>query len=292
MSTLQTSIDSGVNAATSPFQSIQGAADAAQDAAEGARFLTEFWIEQGVCFTSGHVVHALREARGKGLMVNQRPTGQAVQDYFESGQMPSYEDGYGGESRPERKLRATTRTDIRTPVGTEVFVYGPDEVSIDLFEFELDIASAPDVSDGQGGTVSPAAALLNATPNTAPNAPGASPIPAVQPSGTVAVAHGKMVPGNPYASIHADGRLCIPRIAFEALAFETGDPITGGETLNVVLNGTDLKVYPEAQTGSFPAVPTSDRLRLHLTAGNYPVGTKFEVKIATDHLSVDLNDPS
>jgi len=287
------------NVAASPFASAQGAADAATSAQEGARFLTEFWIEQGVCFTSGHVVHALREARGTTLMVNQRPTGQAIQDYFASGDMPSYDDGLGAEgSRPMRKLRATASTGTRTPVGTEVFVYGPSEDDIDCFEFELNIAEAPMVSDGQGGTTSPAAALLNATPNLAAGAPGASVIPPVQPSGTVAVANGKMVPGTPLAVIHADGRLCVPRIAFEALAFETGDPITGGQPVYVSLNGSDLTISQDSTPGSIPVNPTTDRLRLHLRFDGAlavptapAVGTEFGITVGSN-LVIDLANPN
>ncbi len=300
MSTIEISPDLGNNdCAASPFTSVQGAADAAQDATEGARFLTEFWIEQGVCFTSGHVVNALREARGKGLMVNQRPTGQAVQDYFASGDMPGYDDGVGGSERPQRKLRSTSRTDTRTPVGTEVFVYGPSEDEIDCFEFELNIAEAPMVDDGQGGQTSAATALLNATPTTPQGAANASPIPAVQPSGTVAVANGKMVPGTPLAVMHQSGnqtpRLCIPRIAFEALAFETGEPVVGGQPVYVSQNGDTLTITQNAPMGiavCSPVNPTTDRLRLHLNVPNpADVGTEYEILVGSDALTIDLGNP-
>jgi len=290
---LQQSIDTNVGPAHSPFTCIQDAGDAVKDASDGARLLADFWVEQGVCFTSGHAVNALRLARGKTLMVNQRPVGQALQDYFNDGDMPSYMAGDGSVTRPFRKEMFSTRTDTRTPVGTGVFVYGPSEEAIDLFEWEINITEAPDVSDGQGGLVSPATALLQATPNTAPTAPGASSIPAVQPSGHVAVAHGKMVPGNPTASIHKDGRLCIPRVAFEALAFETGDAIVGGEPLFVTVKGDELVISTVETKGSGTAVPTSDRLRLHLTMpqGRYPVGTTFEVVVNEDTLILDLGHP-
>ena len=299
MSTLETSPDNGSgNVATSPFQNAKGAADAAQSAAEGARLLTEFWIEGGYCFTSGHVVHCLREARGKGLMVNQRPTGQAVQDYFDSGDMPAYDDEIGGEGiRPMRKLRYTERTDTRTPVGTGVFVYGPAESEIDAFEFELNIAEAPMVDDGQGGQTSAATALLNATPNTPAGAPGASAIPPVQPSGTVATANGKMVPGNPEATMQSRGsgqaRLCVPRIAFEALAFETGEPVVGGQPVYVSQNGDVLTISQDAASGGSPVNPTTDRLRLHLPVPNpAPVGTTYEILVGTTGLTIDLSNPA
>jgi len=290
---IEHSPDNGVPIAVSPFTSVQGAADAAQDAGEGARLLSEFWVEQGVCFTSGHVVNALREARGHGLMVNQRPTGQAIQVYFDSGDMPAYDDGGGSPVRPMRRLRYTERTDTRTPVGTSVYVYGPSEDDIDLFEFEINIAEAPMVDDGMGGQTSAATALLNATPNTAPGTPGASPIPPVQPSGTVAVARGKMVPGNPIAVVHSDGRLCVPRIAMEALAFETGMPVTGGEPLFVITNGNIISITQDVASGGVACLPTTDRLRLHLTIPGAPVvqGTEYEIFVSSGGMTLDLGAP-
>jgi len=295
----QTSPDLG-NApiATSPFTSVQGAADAAQTAQEGARLLVVFWIEQGVPFTSGHVVNALREARGRSLMVNQRPTGHALQDFFTSGDMPSYDDELGGGTRPMRKLRYTERTDTRTPVGCAVYVYGPSEEEIDAFEFELCIAEAPMVDDGQGGQTSAATALLNATPTVAPGTPGASPIPPVTPSGTVAVANGKMVPGNTLAVVHQSGnansaRLCVPRLAFEALAFETGFPVVGGQPLYLCVFGDKVTISQNAKhPEKVKVTPTTDRLRLHLKLDRpFPVGTQFEVVVADDVLTIDLSKP-
>lgn len=276
--------------ANSPFDSVQGAADAAQTAQEGARLLAEFWIEQGVCLTSGHTVHALREARGKSLMVNQRPVGAETRALFETGALPSYDDGLGNPIRPVRKMIYTTRTDTRTPVGTGVYVIGPSEEEIDAFEAEINIAEAPMVDDGQGGQVSAAAALLGATPNLNPGAPQASPLPAVTPSGKVAVANGKMVPGIPVAVVHADGRLCIPRVAFEALAFETGEPIKGGDTL-YLSETPDCNVFisRDASTQGDEVHPTTDRLRLHLTIPGVNVGDEFRVLVSKDGLTVKLN---
>ena len=42
---METSPENGSPVATSAFTNLQGAADAANSAQKGARFLTEFWIE-------------------------------------------------------------------------------------------------------------------------------------------------------------------------------------------------------------------------------------------------------
>lgn len=292
---IEISPDSGVGVAASPFSSVQEAADWATTAEEGAKALVNLWIEQGVAFTSGHVVNALREGRGPSLVVNQRQVGQAIQAYFSTGEMPSYDDDQGGEIRPLRKIRQTTRSDTRTPVGTEVYVYGPTEDEIDYFEFELDIATAPAVADGMGGTTSAATALLNATPMLPVGHPGGSMIPPVQPTGTVAVAHGKMLPGViPLAVVHARGgdgtRLCIPRLAFEALAFESGTPIRGGDNLYVAQIGTRVTVSLQSGGPEYiPMAPTTDRLRMHLTAtGLGPIGTEYSIQVSATGLTIDL----
>ena len=273
---------------TSPFTSAQGAIDAATTPETACNYLAAFWVNQGVPFTSGHIVHAIRSARTD-LVFAQARIGGYLRNAFESENLPNYDDGFGGEIPVVRVGRQTTGIG-RTPVGTEVFVYGPSTDECNCFEFEVNIAEAPQVADGQGGQTSAATAMLNATPRLQPGAPGASTIPPVQPSGTVAVANGKMVPGNPLASIHADGRLCIPRIAFEALAFETGKPIVGGEPLHIAFDATGkLTISQEPFPGSCTASPTTDRLRLHLTTPKpCPVGQEFEVVVDTNCLMVTL----
>jgi len=275
--------------AQTPFTSAQGAIDAATTPEGTADNLITFWVSQGVPFTSGHIVHAIRTARSD-LMFSQSRIGAHVRRMHAQGGMPGYDDGLGNEIPVQFSLRQTTGIG-RTPVGIEVCVYAPSRPEADLFEFEINIAEAPQVADGQGGTTSAATAMLNATPNLPAGSPGASPIPPVQPSGTVAVAYGKMVPGNPLATIHSDGRLCIPRLAFEALAHETGDPIKGGESLYVYETPTDLIVSqsPVIDMPHQSYAPTTDRLRLHLfLSKTYPVGTDFEVLVLSNHLSISL----
>jgi hypothetical protein len=278
--------------ASSPFTSAQGAIDAALSNLDACEYLATFWIAQGVCFTSGHVVHAIRSARPD-LVFSQARMGAHLRTLFESGNLPEYDDGLTGSTPVVRVPRHTTSTSTRTPVGTEVFVYGPTADECNCFEFEINIAEAPHVADGLGGQMSAAAAMLGATPMTPAGAPGASPIPPVQPSGTVAVANGKMVPGNPFAVIHSDGRLCIPRIAFEALAFESGQPVKGGEPLYATVAGTKLVL---GRSGQVEVKPTTDRLRAHIllegslavVGAPFPVGKEFEIKVAATGLTIDL----
>lgn len=278
--------------AKSPFNSAQGAIDAANTVPEAVSNLTEFWIHQGLAFTSGHVVHALRSARSD-LFIKQGEVGEGLRNLFDRGELPSYDDGLGFPLRPVRKTRATTLDPMmgvtRTPKGTEVYVYGINEDDIDAFEFEVNIAEAPDASDGKGGTISAAAALLNSTPNLAPGAPNASPIPPVTASGKVARALGTSNPTNIKATVHADGRLCIPRSAFEALAHATGTPVIGGEDLFVTYDGNGgIVITQQPESGSEAIRPTSDRLRLHLPIPNLKASTEFDVRVAFDALHIQI----
>jgi hypothetical protein len=291
---LEIAPDNGNGLASSPFNSAQGAIDAATTVPEAVQHLTTFWIQQGLAFTSGHVVHALRSAR-KDLFVKQSDVGEGLRNLFENGELPSYDDGLGFPLRPSRKLRATTLDPAtgatRTPLGTEVYVYGLTEDDIDGFEFEVNIAEAPDVSDGQGGTISAAAALLNSTPNLAPGTPNASTIPPVTASGKIARAEGKMVPGTPQAKVHSDGRLCIPRVAFEALAFATGVPVVGGDDLYAEYDGQGgITISQNANNVSAADIvrPTTDRLRLHLNFPGLTVGDEFDVTVKGDTLRIQV----
>ena len=276
--------------ATTPFSCPQGAIDAATTPEEACDNLVAFWVTQGVPFTSGHVVSAIRCAR-QDLVFAQARIGGHLRNAFAARTLPSYDDGFGGETPVVQVGRKTTGIG-RTPVGTEVYVYGASQNECDSFEFEIAVAEAPKVSDGLGGQISAAAALLGATPMTPAGTTGASPIPPVTPSGKVAVATGKLVAGIPLAAIHADGRLCIPRLAFEALAFESGTPITGGEPLFASCVNDKLTIA--FQGPGVVVHPTTDRLRVHLslegalavTGTPFPVGKTFDILVSSTGLTI------
>lgn len=278
---IETSPDNALGVATSPFTSAQGAIDAAHDLPSAVEFLTTFWIEQGLPFTSGHITHAIREAR-QDIAFRQATVGEILRARFEQGDLPSYDDGTGNPVRPIRTIRYTQRTDTRTPVGHEVYVYGAYEYEVDDFDFELNIAEAPMVMDGLGNQVSAAAALLGATPKSPGN------LPAVTTAGTVAVAMGRSLPGTPVAIVHSDGRLCIPKAALEALAFQTGTPVKGGDALYLTVAGNTATINRDPNQGVLVR-PTTDRCRLHITVPHNPqVGASFPVSCGPNGLTISL----
>lgn len=276
------------------FASARAAIDAAQNnLSDMVQNLIAFWVEQGQCFTSGHVVSAIRSARPD-MVFRQVTVGQMIRDSYLSDTMPRYDNGLGVLNPVLMVPRRTVRTDTRTPVGTEVWVYGPIFMEAYAFEFEINIETAAPVSDGQGGMTSATNALLSATPGLPPGAPGASPIPPVTPSGTVAEAKGLQAPMGPVrAVVHADGRLCIPRGAFEALAYHTGESVVGGTVM--FLDQTPGRVVLHRQqtdpNRQVEVRVTTDRLRAHITLdpGNVrDIGTAMDVLVMGDSLLVDL----
>ena len=277
--------------AITPFNSAQGAIDAAQTHEEACENLVTFWVAQGVPFTSGHVVNAIRQGNPT-LRFSQKSMGEFIRRNFAAGFMPSYDDGLGGEIPVKQVERQTESTATRTPVGTVVCVYGPSVDECESFEFEINIAEAEMVSDGQGGQTSAATAMLNATPNPQPGQPVSS-IPPVPPNGVIASAQGdKMVSSKVFALVHADGRLCIPRLAFEALAYETGVPVVGGEPVYTMFASDKVLVCQTSFPGSKPANPTTDRLRLHLTVPSVntpiPPGKEYEIEVGQTFLTITL----
>lgn len=275
--------------ATSPFQTPAEACVSAQTYQEASDSLMELWVEQGYCFTSGHLTDAIRRFRTD-LAFRHASVGEHTRSAHSAGTMPSYDDEFGGAIYPVQRERYTTGQS-RTPANTMVFVYAPDDNEADLFEFELsikDVGADQDGSFAPNAGLSPAAALLQQSGGgTGAPAPAGQAVPATPPNGHVVVAKGKSVPGDVLATVHPDGRLCVPRLAFEALAQATGNPITGGQEVYVAFldtaNGAQALIRQDSKPNYVAATPTSDRLRLHLTP-KVPLtaGDSFAIRVVVD----------
>lgn len=184
--------------------------------------------------------------------------------------MPEYPDDLGGSTPVVCVVRHTQRTDTRTPVGTEVRVYAPDSQTGEEFDFELNIAEAPAVTMPDGSLATAVQALLGATPGT----------PAVQANGKIAstagcVDHG----GDLYATVHSDGRLCVPKAAFVRLAAAVGSPIVGGDCFYANIDNGDLVLTPARVVGSEPVRVTTDRLRCHMTVKELDVRPAYPINV-------------
>lgn len=225
-------------------------------------------------FSSGEVTACLRLCRPDIRSFNS-DVGEYIRNAYSNGTLPLF-----GNTEAPIQVERTTCGVSRTPAGTPVFVYAPEASLADSWDFEIYVPTPGD--DSVQNTPS--------GPALQPNAPSANPTPS-----PATVAQGTMVPGDVIATIHPDGRLCIPRAAFEAFAYESGKPITGGVDLYIAYCGPNedtVEVTPDNLPGTIPVAPTKDRVRLHLTLPKpQPVGTRFLVGISRDQLTVDMSNP-
>ena len=271
--------------ANSPFQSIAAACAAASSWEDAVDNVVEHLITEGECFSSGEVVTHIRTHR-MDLRFAHRNVGERLQNSFSNGTFPEYDD-FGVSSEPHQVSRQTSGHDIRTPAGISVFVYGPSQAEAMVHHFEVNVPLPCNAGslDGAGTPpqgLSQAAALLGATP---------APVPVkTAKTAKVVTAHGKIVPGDVIAKVHSDGRICIPKLAFESLAHETGTPVVGGQPLFATWKG--LKVELHQTKGLSTVYPTVDQCRVHLTPPSpLDSGSEYDVGVAADTMTIDFSNP-
>jgi len=149
----------------------------------------------GQPFTSGHVTTILRVYRPE-LNFKHSWIGERCQDAFWN-QSIDY-NGLASVQVP----RVCSGLG-RTPSGTTVLVYGADNDDADNFPFELDIPKP-----GAGLTQMPKEHPIQPNAQIQPNAPSKADM---------------------KATVHADLRLCVPRVAFDALMHATGRRFKSGD---------------------------------------------------------------
>jgi hypothetical protein len=213
------------------------------------------------CFSSGELARALRLERPD-FRFAVTELGEFVKDLFHQGAI-EYRDRHG---RVTAAVQVPRRTDgsSRTPAGTEVFVYAPTPVLGQAHDFEVEIPR----------------------PGFTPTA-----LERQRFAAAAAQANAEMV-----ASVHGDGRLCIPRRAFEQLSHATGVSIRGGDQvwIGVELGGaaTSLRVYLEQRDGCSAHGLQPERGRVRFSAPTqvaaFAPGARFAIEIDGDGLSIEL----
>lgn len=219
-------------------------------------------IEAGSCFSSGEVAKYLRETSPE-TRFSVRALGEYVRDLFYTGQMPGSPDGYGNTWPIIQVPRITTGIS-RTPAGMQVFVYGCDVQECLQHPFEVDIPSF-----GQPQTTTQA------------------PTPPSQPAG-VAI-NGSATSTTLVAKVHTDGRLCIPRSAFEAYVHETGQPMTGGQSVYVMVDQNEiLTISLDNTPGSSSYDLSRTRGRVLIAHPRFTPGDQYEIEVDENALAIDL----
>jgi hypothetical protein len=217
------------------------------------------------CFSSGELACALRNERPD-FRFAVTELGEFVKDLFHQGAI-GYRDRHG---RVTPAVQVPRRTDghSRTPVGTEVFVYAPTPVIGSAHDFEVEIPR----------------------PGFTPTA-----LERQRFAAAAAVANAEMI-----ASVHGDGRLCIPRRAFEQLSHATGVAIRGGDEVWIAVElgrtgrEANLRVYLDQRDGCQAHALSPERGRVRLSApaqlSGFSPGARFAIEIDGDALVVLLEE--
>jgi hypothetical protein len=209
------------------------------------------WIAEGRCFSSGEVASALRVHRPD-LRFSVPSLGEFLRDNFYAQSLPTYpavDDGTG--VMVDVPVTSSPRFTVglypdRTPAGVQVFVYGPEVGACDAHEFEVFIPNP-----AKGETMASAPVPSIGVPQPARGQ-------AVK--GPITVGGNKAPVGDVEATVRADARIEIPRVAFEACVHLAGTPIKGGDPVFVTVTATEATV-------TLSDVAGSDRYDLWTTSG-------------------------
>lgn len=211
------------------------------------------------CFSSGELAAELRLQRPD-FRFAVTEVGEFVKDLFHGGTI-EWRDRHGRTTSAIQVPRRTTGAS-RTPVGTEVFVYAPTPIQGLAHAFEVDI-----------------------------------PRPAFQPTQlerlrfavAAAQADAEMV-----ASVHGDGRLCIPRRAIEQLSHATGVAIRGGDSvwLEFIDQGRMLRIHLQPHDGCVAHALQPERGRVRFSSPDprqpFTPGDRFAIEVEGAALTISL----
>lgn len=214
----------------------------------------------GMCITSGHVATALRVYRPE-FNFSVPWIGERVQDLFHAGAIM-----YQGQ--PAVQIPRVCAGLGRTPSGTTVFVYGPDQNDAENFPFEIDIPKP-----GAQLTVMPTEHPIQLGVQIKPTLPD---------------------PADMQATVHKDHRLVIPRVAFGALLHATGRALRGGDKVWIRFEDTPEKAVLSLDkvNGSVDYDLQSTRGRVLFPkagSGQFTHGDVYQCQIHGDELVVDIS---
>lgn len=222
--------------------------------------LVDHYSFNDTCFSSGELARALRLERPD-FRFAVTELGEFVKDLFHQGAI-EYRDRHGRVTAAVQVPRRTQGSS-RTPAGTEVFVYAPNPVLGQAHDFEVQIPR----------------------PGFTPTA-----LERQRFAAAAAQANAEMV-----ASVHGDGRLCIPRRAFEELSHASGVSIRGGDQvwIGVELGGAgSLRIHLEQRDGcsAHDLQPERGRLRFSAPAQvpAFTPGARFAIEVEAEALKIEL----
>jgi hypothetical protein len=209
------------------------------------------------CFSSGELAAELRLQRPDFRFAVQE-IGEFVKDLFHGGAI-EWRDRHGRITRALQIPRRTTGAS-RTPLHTEVFVYAPTPIQGLAHAFEVDIPRP---------AFSPTALERQRFADAA------------------AEAYAEMV-----ASVHGDGRLCIPRRAIEELSHATGVALRGGDSVWIGFTQDSLRIYLEPSDGCTAHALQPERGRVRFSSPDpsrpFEPGGRFAITVQGSALTISL----
>ncbi len=223
--------------------------------------LIDHCVTHDRCFSSGELARELRLQRPD-FRFAVTEVGEHVKDLFHEGAI-EYRDAQGRTSAAVQVPRRTTGRS-RTPANTEVFVYAATPRQGLAHDFEVDVPH----------------------PTFTPTMLERQRFAAAQ-----AQANAEML-----ASVHADGRLCIPRRALEELSHATGVAMRAGASvwIELLADGSALRVYLDARPGCTAHALQPERGRVRFSsldpARPFVGGSRYAIVVEGDGLRIELRE--
>ena len=219
----------------------------------------------GQCFSSGEIAKQLREERPD-LVFSVFGVGQYLRDLYFNGNLVY---NMGGMPIVAYQVSRSTQGRSRSPEGLEVFVYCPNEADGRSHHFEVQIPKMTGDFDKSS----------------------------YQEYGTLDDEDDESMEFDdvgPVATVHKDGRLCIPRKAFDKFCMLTQRAMQPGDRVHVRLDKTANKVYLTLDEcdGSKAYDLTRDKGRVKYTPEADPSwthGDTFVISFTKNELIVDLS---
>jgi len=244
------------------------------------------------CYSSGEIARILRIC-APDLRFSVPGIGGYIRDAFCSDALPEYDDGMGNPMSPLQVGRTTLGLfPNRTPSGQPVFVYGPDQGACDVAEYEVYIPRpGEDLGDVEDTDSNPATPQPPSTmPATTTPAPGQ---PSQAPAAPGVVLQGNTSRTSFECKVTGDFRLYLNREVFDALAYQSGLAMRGGDPVYVRVDGDVVTVLltddGDANNVPFTLGRTRGRIKVpNQTGSPFVPGTRYGVTVTSTEITVDL----
>lgn len=229
-------------------------------------------------FSSGEIARDLRLHRPD-LAFSVLSVGEFIRDMF-------YSMTFGYNSGPAYQVPRTATGKFRTPQGQSVFVYCPEPDAGMEHDFEVDVPRPP----GQN-------ALADGDEDDDNALPGNSASTAALPQGNSGGIEikGKINPDGSTsfkATVHGDGRMQIPRAAFEAFVHNTGNPLRGGDPVYIRVTDKRVTVSLEEADNFQKHDISKDRGRVRFmspTDTPFNAGSSYGISVTNKQITINLD---